>query len=351
MSTILDNNVQDQLILHLQRGLPLVERPFAEVGRGLDLSEQQVLEFARATLVDGRARRFGAIFDVRRTGYASTLCAAALGADELRSIVPHLIADDGITHCYLRSPNAEPAADPARDDDSKPLPNLWFTYCALRERYQNGIEAVRRVVAPADLLVLPALRRFKIHAVFDPAARERDEAFPAPPGTVEELDGSPAVVPLSESEKQVVRLLQDSIPLVCEPFRSIAEETDYSEDGLLSLLRRWKDSGRLRRIALVVRHRRIGFRGNGMGVWRVPGGKMLEAGRYLAERSKITHCYERAIGWGFPYNLFAMIHTDRPESTSALYRELSERIGLDEGLLFFSVREFKKTSHRLFTED
>ncbi len=237
------------------------------------------------------------------------------------------------------------------DHAGRPVPNLWFTFCALRERFQGLLDELREVVAPQPLHLLPAVRRFKIHAVFDPAKRERGESVPPMPQARVETFGGPAPgPPRNEAQRQVVRLLQGNMPFVPEPFREVASRTDYSSSELLELLRCWRTSGRLRRVALIVRHRKVGFNGNGMGVWQVGTDHIEEAGRALAALPEVTHCYERQVVESFPYNLFAMLHTARPESTRELYEDLSRRLGLEPGLLFSSIREFKKTSHRLFAE-
>ncbi len=98
---------EDLTMLRLQEGVPLVERPFAAVAEEVGLPEQEVLDHMEGWLRDGGARRFGAIFDVRRMGYASTLCAVTLEPDALDSVVPRLTPDPGITHCYLRTPASD----------------------------------------------------------------------------------------------------------------------------------------------------------------------------------------------------------------------------------------------------
>lgn len=328
-----------------------MKRPFARIGDELGLGEKQVLANVRGYLESGEARRLGAAFDVRRLGYVSTLCAAALGADALKHIVPRLTPHPGITHCYLRTADAELSPRPGLRSDGLVLPNLWFTLCARGESFEAELQKVRRIVAPHRLLNLPAVKRFKLHVVFDPEQRQRAEQVPCVRlnGTGQaSWDGTSPE--LSEGEKRVVRVLQGNLPPVPRLFARAAEEAHYEEGELLELLRRWQDCGVLRRVALIVRHRRLGFSANGMCVWPVPEAHLAEKGRRLAHRPEITHCYQRVAPREFPYSLYAMIHTGAWDRTRALFAEISEELELSDGLVFCSIREYKKTSHRLFVE-
>ena len=64
------------MLAALQRGLPLSRRPFEELAREFGCDEADLIGFAERELAEGRARRFGAVFDARRLGFKSTLCCA-----------------------------------------------------------------------------------------------------------------------------------------------------------------------------------------------------------------------------------------------------------------------------------
>ena len=99
---------QKSLLYVLQRGLPLDPRPLAAIGAECGLSEKEVSEFIALLFADGQARRLGAVFDARRLGYQSVLCATSLPdpvrmAEVAEALAPH----PGITHCYERGWPAE----------------------------------------------------------------------------------------------------------------------------------------------------------------------------------------------------------------------------------------------------
>ena len=77
-------------------------------------------------------------------------------------------------------------------------------------------------------------------------------------------------------------------------------------------------------------------------------GDVIAAGRRVAARPEVTHCYQRPRLDAFPFDLYAMIHTGSWEETDALFRDISADCGLRGGELFASGREFKKSSMEYF---
>ena len=150
-----------ELLLALQRGLPLVQRPFARIGSELGLTEAVVMSRVEQLIREGKVRRLGAIFEPARLGYRSTLCAVAAGKGRLAELVPLLTARTSVTHCHLRQRRAEGAgrADPA--PRGRTFPNLWFTVTTPAERLDEELACIRQLVAPAELhpANTPAVRR------------------------------------------------------------------------------------------------------------------------------------------------------------------------------------------------
>ncbi len=326
-----------QLLRELQRELPLVSEPFRQVGEGLGLSAADVLERIGHFLESGQARRLGGVFDARRLGYRSVLCAVDLPADVLAQTAAAVCRHPGVTHGYERG-----AAEGQR------WPNFWFTLATLRAEFDRELETVRRQVAPYELLALPALRRFKIDVMFDPHTRDRDERVQASSPASAGIETGPVEEAFTALDQEVVRALDASLPLVERPFARVAGELGLPESDLLLRLTAWKERGVLRRVALIVKHRKLGFTANGMCVWDVPAEAVIEAGRRVAEAPEVTHCYERPRSERFPFTLYAMIHTGDPESTRRLYERISRDAGLPTGQLLLSQREFKKPSMAFF---
>ena len=128
----------------------------------------------------------------------------------------------------------------------------------------------------------------------------------------------------------------------------MARQACQSEAALLERLGVWQASGVMRRIGLLLRHREIGFKANGMCCWDMPESAVLEAGRRVAAAPEVTHCYERPRMDIFPFRLYAMIHTPTWQGTQHLFERISSEAGLTGGQLLLSVTEFKKTSMQFF---
>jgi len=305
------------------------------------MTEGAVLAFIRERLTAGDARRFGAVFDARRLGYRSALCAIQVPAAELGRVASIVAAEPGVTHCYERKAITLPRASTAQQF----YPNLWFTLAATADTFTQTLKALREACAPYTIDELPALKRFKIDVVFDLRTRDRDERVE--PRNTADLNTRTVEV-LTEEQQKIVRFMQANIPLNSRLFEMPAAQLGRSETALIEQLRAWQASGVMRRIALLLRHREIGFKANGMCCWDVPPEIIQEAGRRVASFPEVTHCYERPPTSYFPFRLYAMIHTPSPEETLALFERITRETGLAQGELLLSSTEFKKTSMSFF---
>ena len=332
-------------LVALQRGVPLTERPFADFGESCGLSEAAVLALVRRLFASGEARRFGAVFDARRLGYRSALCAMTLPRVRMAEVAEKVAAVPGVTHAYERGWPAELPPDLPGGPGGKSWPNLWFTLAAPSATFARELEALRSACQPYAVHELPATRRFKIDVVFELRTRDRDERVePRLPLVREQA----RACELSEAERGLVRLLQGDLPLCERLFEPLAAQAGVSEAELLAQLRAWQASGVLRRIGLLLRHREIGFKANGMCCWDMPEADTTEAGRRVAAFPEVTHCYERPRMDIFPYRLYAMIHTPTWHGTQQLFERITREAGLTGGQLLLSVKEFKKTSMQFF---
>ncbi len=361
---ILSSQAGQDLLIALQRGVPLVRRPWAAMARTLGMTEAEVLQTARDLFERGVARRFGAVFDARHLGYGSTLCAVDVPLGDIERVVALLRPHPGITHCYEREGR----------------PNLWFTLTAPAGRLNDEFRRITKVIKPYKPLNLPAVRHFKVEVVLDAAD---DDAGPVhgailpdadTPSTVDKTregghaarrgprtaDGRmpslpeeklpPSVPNFSAREKSLIRIIQGNLSVAEEPFASVAQELKWEQDDLLRQLASWKQAGILRRIGFILRHRAAGFIANGMCVWPVIEADVERAGRLLADSSEVSHCYERPSSPSFPFNLFAMIHARERGAAEDAFRRLSERAALSGGRMLISSREFKKSSPVFFLE-
>jgi len=327
------SQVPEPILVALQQGLPLCPRPFETAAQALGISEETLLAHAANLLDSGIARRLGGIFDSRRMGFTTALCAVRVQfpADEPR--VAELIEDPHITHCYERG-NHDAIANLQADLAWESLPNLWFTYGAEQTAFDTGLAWARCLLAPAEVIVLPAIRHFRTHVILGRQA-------PSPAAPAMHTNELP---PLTEPERRVVQVLQGSSQLCAEFYESVAVQAGMSRDQLLATLQNMVAGGRLKRVALVLRHRSAGYAANAMCGWQVGPLQVAAMGGGLAESPCVTHCYERPSSAMYPFNLYAMMHARTWREFRTGYGKAVEHLGLSEGILMCSLREFKKTS-------
>jgi DNA-binding Lrp family transcriptional regulator len=327
--------MMDKLLVALQCEIPLVRRPFAALGEQCGRTEMEVLDSLKALFDTGKARRFGGVFDTRAVGYRSALCACTVPVERMDEVAARVCRDAGVTHCYERGWPGELPVDGGEAAVSG-MPNLWFTISHDADSFDAKVASLRNRALPYEVLLLPAVRQFKVQVVFGAA-----------PGSPVSCSLSPTRG-VEAGERPLGRILQGQLPLVPKPFDVVADQLGWGVERVLDTLREWKDGGVLRRVGVILHHRRVGYEANGMCVWRVASERIADTGRVLADAAEVTHCYQREESPSVPYNLYAMVHAARYTDLLATYARLSEEAQVQPGAVLFSLREFKKTSPAYF---
>ncbi len=146
----------------------------------------------------------------------------------------------------------------------------------------------------------------------------------------------------------VIRQLQEDLPLKKTPYQEIARRIGSSEEEVFKIIAGMRNEGVLRRIGAVLYHQQAGVRANVMGVWKVEFEKALEAGEIMASFPQVSHCYERPTTPEWDYNLYTMIHGKDFQECSRIAQDISRKCGVTEYKLLPSTREFKKSSMKYF---
>lgn len=336
MSTTELDPADAALLGALQESIPVSGRPFAEVGEGLGLAEDDVLARVRRLKGEKIIRQISAIFDTRSLGYASSLVAARVPEQRVEAAAAVLNGHPGVSHNYLRNHAF----------------NLWYTIAVpptSRLGLAGTVDALHRLSGAESTRMLPTLKLHKIGVRFDMAG----ESAPAETSGRYFSDADRGEArPLEPLEREFVRLMQRDLPVVPDPFGPVAEELGISPGELARMHADFLASGRLRRFAAVLHHRRAGFRANAMGVWAGPADNQAERdrlGSIMAGFRAVSHCYERPSYPDWPYNLFTMVHGKSVEDCEATLDAIAAATGLDGRLALYSSVEFKKTRVRYFT--
>jgi DNA-binding Lrp family transcriptional regulator len=116
------------------------------------ISEDETITRIRKMKDTGIIRRIGAVFDGKKLGRASTLCAARVPEDKIDAFVRVVNANRGVTHNYRRRHEY----------------NIWFTATAENaEALEAFLSDVKNKTGITDILDMRAVRTFKIDASFD----------------------------------------------------------------------------------------------------------------------------------------------------------------------------------------
>jgi DNA-binding Lrp family transcriptional regulator len=322
-----------QLLTLLQREFPLVPTPFATLAARMEVDEAEVLERTQQLKRDGVIRQISAIFDSRRLGYRSTLVAFQVPGERLDAVAAQVSAHPGVSHNYARNH----------------VYNLWFTLTlSPGQAIDAHVSDLARRADVAGYLNLPVVRLFKIGVQFDLAGESSEGGRKV---TVPQEAGHPAGSQpiLSDSDRAVVRGLQEDIELVPCPFAPMARRLGMSEEALLVKARGFLASGVMRRYGAVLRHRRVGFAANGMVCWVVPENRIEEVGRLAATYPQVSHCYQRPPrppDW--PYTLFTMVHGRAQAEVEAVADSIAAASGIHDYAILYSLKEYKKERVKYF---
>ena len=327
------DEVDGRLLNIMQEDFPLVERPFAQMGEAIGISEQEGIERTTALRKGQIIRQISAIFDTRSLGYKSSLVAFKVSDDKLKQAVRAINQHPGVSHNY------------ERDHEY----NVWFTIAVPPE---GDTEADVKMLAEATggtYRMLPTLTLYKIGVKLDmtgkmePTATSDDKGFRSP--IVQQT------VALTPKERAFVREMQQHIEYVPEPFAAVAAAVGVSQSELFEMAADLGERKMFRRFAAILRHQKAGYKVNGMGVWEVDPDKADEAGDIMSSFRNISHCYLRPTYPDWPYNVFSMIHGRSKEDCEAVAKAVQERTGIQNYTMLYSTREFKKTRVEYFTDD
>jgi DNA-binding Lrp family transcriptional regulator len=325
----------DKKLLNLMQGsFALTPRPFAHVAGLAGLEEDEVLGRVRRLLDKRIIREITPIFDTRALGYQSMLVAAKVDPEHPHRAAKVINAHPGVTHNYLR------------DHDF----NLWFTIAVeptSRLGLDGTLDALAAETGAQSIRQLPTLKLFKIR--MDLEMEQGTDALSSAGEAVEPRELDP--IDLSEQDVETIRATQGPMPVAAEPYAPAAERLGVPQEEVLRRLESLRERGGLRRVAAILFHRRAGFSANGMGVWKVPDGEILETGKRMAAFRGVSHCYQRPTYPDWPYSVFTMAHGRSKEECDAILASIAEATGIHERATLYSSTEFKKVRMLYFTDD
>lgn len=323
------DNIDKQILNDIQWTFPLVDRPFLDLAKKYDISEDQVIDRIKKLKQIGIIRQISAIFDTRKLGYKSALVAFAVDKNKIESVANEINKHPGVSHNYERNHEY----------------NLWFTLAVPPYGDMKAdLEKMASLDGVLKYRVLPTLKMYKIGVKLDMV--NDDPEKPTPNDEVKNMGINAETI--SEIDREYIRQLQKDIEIVKEPFKTITENLEITSTDLFERVKEYEKIGIMRRFAAILRHRQAGFTANGMIVWKIPEEKIDEKGLKIASFPQVSHCYRRPIYPDWEFNLFSMIHARTMEAAEKIAKEISSVIGIENYRILFSSREFKKERVRYF---
>lgn len=151
-------------------------------------------------------------------------------------------------------------------------------------------------------------------------------------------------------DRAIVRATQGGLPLVSNPYQSVARELGMTEGEVIERLKTMLADGRIRRIGVVPNHYALGYRANAMSVWDVADEALEALGPQVGALPFVSHCYRRPRRLpAWPYNLFAMVHGRTRDDTAEKIEAIRKVLGasLRASDVLYSTRILKKTGMRI----
>jgi len=159
---------------------------------------------------------------------------------------------------------------------------------------------------------------------------------------------------MDELDRQIITATQAGLPLVPQPYQSIANKLGVTAELLMQRLNLMQQQQIIRRIGVVPNHYRLGYKYNGMTVWNIADENIDNLGKQVGELDFVSHCYHRPRHepeWN--YNLFAMVHSKTEEGVNQQIQIIVDLLGeynLGNDVLY-STRILKKTGLRIGGKD
>lgn len=314
--TALEQHILDVI----QDAFPLEERPYQVLADMLnaqgsagdasrEFTEQQVFDAVESLRQSGIIRRIGGIYDSKKLGFISRLCAGKVAdIDKFATAVNEIPT---ITHNYVRTHEY----------------NVWFTVIAQSEdEIRAVVDSLCSVTDLHDVHVLSVTKKFKIDTVMTRGPRNTVATAP--------VESKCRALDLSDRAR--IRIACGDIPHSLTPFNDWGISVEELRSDIAG--------GFMRRFGAILRHQQAGFAYNAMICFDAP----TVAGAVLAKNPHVSHCYERPAFEGFPYTLYAMMHAQTAAELDRYVKDAAQSIDCCDYVVLHSVRELKKTSYWYF---
>lgn len=145
---------------------------------------------------------------------------------------------------------------------------------------------------------------------------------------------------LDETDRQLLNIVQNGLPLVLEPYRELAEKLNVTEEEIIKRLERLKDTGVIRRLGAVFDSRRVGYKGT-LCALKVPPERINEVAAVINGYRGVTHNYLR----DHEFNMWFTVLAESQDKLDQTIKNIRNLTGIQECLSLPADNVFKIGVH------
>ncbi len=129
---------------------------------------------------------------------------------------------------------------------------------------------------------------------------------------------------LDETDKRILQILQESFPLVENPWKELSCKIGLPENELVSRIEHLCSAGVIQKIAPTVDSSKVGYTCATLVALRVPEEKVDKVAAVINQYRNISHNYERE----HDYNVWFTLVTQSQEELTRILNEIIQKTGL-----------------------
>jgi DNA-binding Lrp family transcriptional regulator len=127
-----------------------------------------------------------------------------------------------------------------------------------------------------------------------------------------------------QTDLAILSALQEDLPLVSRPWKTIADRLGITETGILARMKRMEDAGIIRGISPVLESRHLGLHAATLVALHVPEERVDEIAAIISSYPEVSHNFRR----DHSYSLWFTIAAKNGEAIQRVLHEILDRTGI-----------------------